>query len=72
MKITVKVKPNSKRTSVEKEESGQYMVRVNVPPKEGLANRAVIEALSEYFSIPKSRIEILHGQKGKMKVVEIV
>ena len=71
MKITVKVKPNSKTASVEKTEELSYIVRVKAPAKEGKANEAVVEALSEYFDVPKSRISILRGQSGKNKVVDI-
>ena len=71
MRVSIKVKPNSKTISVEKLNDGSYTVRVKAPAKEGKANEAVIEALSEYFDKPKSRIAILHGQAGKNKVVEI-
>jgi uncharacterized protein (TIGR00251 family) len=71
MKISIKVKPNSRSESVEKAVDGSYVVRVKAPAKEGKANDAVVEALSEYFGLPKSRITILHGQAGKNKVVEI-
>jgi hypothetical protein len=71
VKISVKVKPNAKTVLVEKTGDGAYTVRVKAPAKEGKANNAVIEALSEYFARPKSRITILRGQTGKNKVVEI-
>ena len=67
----VKVKPNSKAVIVDKTAENTYTVRVKAPAKEGKANDAVVEALSEYFDLPKSRIRILHGQTGKNKVVEI-
>ncbi len=71
MKIAVRVKPNAKTVSVEKTAENAYIVRVKAPAKEGKANEAVVEALSEYFARPKSRITILLGQAGKNKVVEI-
>lgn len=71
MRISIKVKPNSKTELVEKTGDKEFTVRVKAPAKEGKANDAVVEALSEYFDIPKSRIAILHGQTGKNKVVEI-
>lgn len=71
MKISVKVKPNAKTASVEKTAENVYTVLVKAPAKEGKANAAVVEALSEYFDRPKSRITILRGQTGKNKIVEI-
>jgi uncharacterized protein (TIGR00251 family) len=67
MKITVQVKPNSKKEAIEKLEDGSYLVRVGVPPVEGRANARVIELLAEFLGVPKSRITLVAGQKGKRK-----
>lgn len=71
MKISVSVKPNSRVEKVEQAEDGHYLVRVNAPPTEGKANERVIELLSEYFKVPKSRIELASGGKSKKKVFKI-
>jgi uncharacterized protein (TIGR00251 family) len=68
MKITVQVKPNSKKESVELGDNGVYIVRVNAPPVEGAANERVIELLAEFFKRPKSTIELLNGHRSKRKV----
>ncbi len=69
MKISVHVKPNSKKESVEKLSDGSYSVRFNTPPVEGRANQRLIELLSEYFKKPKSHFEIISGLKSKKKTV---
>lgn len=71
MKISLIVKPNSRKESVEILTDGTYQVRVNASPIEGRANEAVIEALARYFSVPKSAVTILKGTTGKRKIVEI-
>ena len=71
MKISVKVNANEKRNSVEKTGENSYRLRVSAPAIEGKANDAVIELLSEYFDIPKSRIIILKGRASKNKIVVI-
>lgn len=71
MKISIKVKPNSRQPSVERLQDGTYVVRVKAPAKEGRANEAVVEAVSEYFGLPKRRVSISHGHSGKNKIVEI-
>ena len=71
MRIQIVVKPNSKVIGVHKESDGSFTVRVNAPPVDGKANAAVIEALSEHFSVRKSAVKILHGETGKRKLVEI-
>jgi uncharacterized protein (TIGR00251 family) len=67
MKITVQVKPNAKKEAVERLEDGSYLVRVNAPPIEGRANTRVIELLAGFLNVPKSRITLVAGQKGKRK-----
>ncbi len=71
MKINVLVKPNSKQESVVKNDDGSYTVRANCPPIEGRANVRVQELLADYFDIPKSKISIVSGLKGKKKIFEI-
>ena len=71
MKIAVTVKPNSKQDIVEKLSEKEFVVRVKAPPKEGKANEAVIKLLSGYFNIPRSMINILRGETGRKKIVEI-
>jgi len=71
MKISVKVKPNSKIEKVEKAE-GFWLIYVKEPPQEDRANLAVINLLSEYFKVPKSRISILKGKKSRQKIVGII
>lgn len=71
MKISVKVKTNSKVESVEKLLDGSYLVRVRTPPIDGKANERIRELLAEYFDSPKSQIEIVAGFKGKRKTFEI-
>ena len=70
MKISVKVKPNSKIEKIE-EQAGIFLIHVKEPPQEDKANQAVINLLSSYFKLPKSRISILKGKKSRQKIVEI-
>lgn len=72
MKIFVQVKLNSKEEKVEKLVENEFVLRVKAPPKEDKANLVVIELLSGYFGVAKSRIVILKGHKNKNKIVEIL
>ncbi len=70
MKVRVRVKPGSRKVGVE--DRGDFIiVRVKAPPVEGRANREMIEVLSDYFGVPKSRIRIVAGQSSRNKLVEI-
>ena len=71
MKIKVVVKTNSKVEAVEKTSDDTYIVRVNVLPVEGKANKRVIELLAKFLGLPKTHIQIVRGAKSKIKVFEI-
>jgi uncharacterized protein len=71
MKITVRVKPGSKRERVEKVDGRNYLVWVRQRPQDGEANQAVTEALAEYFDISKSRVVLWRGQASREKIFTI-
>lgn len=71
MRISVQVKPNSKKESVELLSDGTYLVRVNAPPTEGKANLRTLELLAKFFKCPKSSITLIAGQKSKSKIFDI-
>ncbi len=72
MKISVKVKPNSKIGKVEKASENEFILYVKAAPKGGRANEAAIRLLSEYFAVPKSRITILKGHTSRNKIIELL
>ena len=72
MRISVRVKPNSRKNEVKKVDGGRFLVSVTAPPVEGKANEKMIELLSKYFGKPKSRFVILKGAAGREKLIEIV
>ncbi len=71
MKLSITVKPNSKRETINQIDETHLEIWTNSPATEGKANAAVIIALAKHLKIPKSRISIVNGLKSKKKVVEI-
>jgi uncharacterized protein (TIGR00251 family) len=71
MRISVKVKPGSKEDKVTKSGENEFLVRVKSHPVDGKANESLIKLLSDYFSVPKSRISIARGAAGKNKIIDI-
>ena len=61
MKISVKVKPNSKQQKIEKSADGSLIVRLKSPPVDGKANKELISLLSQKYNIAKSQISIESG-----------
>jgi len=72
MKIAVNVVPNAKQAGVLEESENNFRVKVDAPPKEGKANKRLIEVLAQYFDVAKSKIKIVKGEKSRQKIVEII
>lgn len=71
MKIFVKAKPNSANEKVEKIDEKNFIVSVKEPPVNGLANKAIIKALSGFLGVHQTRIKITSGHTSKQKIIEI-
>jgi uncharacterized protein len=72
MKIEVIVRPNSRIELVEVlEENKSFRIKVNAPPEDGKANKKVIELLSDFLKVPKSKIELVSGFKSKKKIFKV-
>ncbi len=73
MKINIKIHPSSKIKNLKKSDKDDiYDIYVKSPARENKANTEATEILSEFFNVPKSSIEIIHGLKSKNKVVEVI
>jgi hypothetical protein len=72
MKITVRVKPGSKKGPlVQPSLDGELLVYVREPAVDGKANKAVIELLAEYYETPESNIGIIRGHSSRIKLIQI-
>ena len=71
MLINVKVKANARQNSVQKVDENNFVVFTTTTPENGKANKSVVELLSDFFCIAKSKITIIRGQTSKNKVIEI-
>jgi uncharacterized protein len=71
MQKQVKVKPNSKRQTIEESADGQLTVYLKSPPVDGKANKELIELLAQKYDVPKSQIRIKSGLSSRNKLVEI-
>lgn len=83
MKILVKAKPKAKIEKVERldqpslgflkrqEALPVYKVSIKEAPEQGKANEAIIKLLAKYFSVPRSLVKLLSGEKIKQKIFEI-
>ena len=69
--VTVRVKPGSSRNEIVGEQDGALVVRVNAPPVEGKANKAVCKLVAKHYGVPPSKVEIVRGHTNREKVVRL-
>ncbi len=69
--LKVKVQPNSSKSGISGIFDGALKVSLNSPPVEGKANDELIKYLSKFLHIPKRNIEIVQGERGRIKTVKI-
>lgn len=70
MILNIRVVPKSSRNRIEKVNEG-FKVYLTSLPQNGLANRQLIDLLSEYLHLKKYQIKIIKGHKSRDKLVEI-
>lgn len=75
MKVAIRVKPGAKRTAAGGRWPGAngdaLVVAVTAPAVEGKANKAVLAAVGEAFGVRASAVRLVHGEKGRDKIVEL-
>jgi hypothetical protein len=69
----VRVQPGAKRTGITGICSATTRPHLNIalqaPPVEGKANEALIAYLAKTFSIARSRIKIIYGERDRIKLL---
>lgn len=71
MRITVHVKPASKKGPLVEEAPDGLTVYVREVAAEGKANTAVIEVIARHYDVPKTHVRITHGAASRHKTIEI-
>ncbi len=68
MKINVKVKPNSGRQEIVKEDENNFTIFLKSAPEDNKANTELVKLLHKYFKID---VKIKSGLTGRNKIVEV-
>ncbi len=72
MKISVRIKPNSRhREEVVKNDDDTLTVYIKAPAIEGRANAAAIKLLAKHFKVAPSKVKLVRGATSKYKIFEI-
>ncbi len=69
--FTVKVISRAHRNQIAGIEEGQLRVRINAPPVEGRANRALLAFLAGSFKVKKAAVQILRGETSRYKLIRV-
>jgi uncharacterized protein len=65
------VVPRSSRISIHATGASEFKIKLTSPPVDGAANIQLVEVLSDALKLPKRNVEIVSGQKGRRKVLQI-
>ncbi len=71
VKLTVFVQPKSAKNQIIGPHNGALKIKIAAPPVDGKANAELVNYLSELLDIPKRQVDILKGDTGRNKTVEI-
>ncbi|MGA8041694.1 MAG: DUF167 domain-containing protein [Terracidiphilus sp.] len=70
--LAVRAQPGAKKTAIVgvygEGATAQLKIAVQAPPIEGRANEALVDFLSRSFSVPRSSVELIHGESSRSKV----
>jgi uncharacterized protein len=69
--LVCRIHPSARKDAVEGIRDDQLDIRLNAPPVEGKANKALQRYLSDLLGIAKSKVEIRSGEKGRIKVLAL-
>jgi uncharacterized protein (TIGR00251 family) len=65
------IQPGAKQTEFSGLHGERLKIRIKAPPVDGKANIEIIRFLAAQFCVTKSQIEIISGELGRQKTVQI-
>jgi uncharacterized protein (TIGR00251 family) len=71
VRLSLRVQPRAARNRVVGRQGEAIKVQVAAPPVEGAANAAVIALIAGWLDVPRRSVGLVHGERGRDKVVAI-
>lgn len=71
VRFPVKVQPRASRSRFRGIAEGALKLQLTAPPVDGAANSALIAFLADALHIAKSRIAIVQGETGRLKLIQV-
>jgi uncharacterized protein (TIGR00251 family) len=69
--LEVRIIPRASKDQVVGISQGRLKLKLTAAPVDGKANAALVRYLADLFSIGKSRVSIIRGEKGREKTIRI-
>lgn len=69
--LLVKVKPNARQSSLERQADGSWLAQLKSPPVDGKANAELIALVAREFGCTKSAVDIKTGAGSRLKRITI-
>ena len=67
--LSLRIIPRAHKNAIQGEHGEALKIRLCAPPVDGAANAALVEFLSDHFSLPRARIQLLSGATSRNKRV---
>lgn len=65
--FAVRLVPNASKDEIREISNGELLIKVTAVPEKGKANKKLITFLAKKTGCPKSRLEIISGEKSRHK-----
>jgi len=73
--LAVRAQPGARKTAIQgvygEGSAAQLKIAVQAPPVEGKANAALVEFLADFFSLSRSKVELVQGDLNRSKVFSL-
>ena len=70
-RLALRVTPGARTEAIELGD-GRLLVKVRAKPQDGAANAAVLALLAEALGVATSRLRMLRGATGRVKLVQLL
>ena len=69
--LNIRVVPRAAKTEAASMMGDELRIRLNAPPVDGKANKALLEFLSDSLDLPRRQIELVAGEHDRRKRILI-
>jgi uncharacterized protein (TIGR00251 family) len=70
-RITVRAHPRAKRSAITGRFGEAWKLDLAAPPVDGKANQECVRFFAELAGVPRSRVRVVSGAAGRLKIVDI-